>query len=162
MHSSTRPTIALLFTAAVAMAPLSAQSTAAGERIQYVRIVARDYVFDAPQSVTSGIVTIQLLNQGADVHHVSVQTLPAGKSVKDFFDATRSTGQAPAWSRSVATTPTIPTNGEAFMTFRMPPGQYILSCLIPARDGRSHVAKGMYQIIASTAAPAAATPRRRP
>jgi hypothetical protein len=46
--------------------------------------------------------------------------------------------------------------GEAFISFRMPPGRYILSCLIPAADGRSHVAKGMYQVITATASPAAA------
>lgn len=138
-----------------------AQTTAAGERINYIRVIARDYVFDAPQSVPAGIATIQLINQGADVHHISVQTLPAGHTVKDFFDATRNSGQAPAWSRSLAMSATIPTNGEAFMTFRMPPGQYILSCLIPAKDGRSHVAKGMYQIITATGPAAAPAPRRR-
>lgn len=138
----------------------AAQGTAAPERVQLVRVVARDYVYDAPQSVPAGITTIQLVNQGSDIHHVSVQELPAGKTVKDFFDATRNSGRAPAWSKSLATSATIPNGSEAFISFRMPPGQYILSCLIPAKDGRSHVAKGMYQIITATAPAAPAAPRR--
>jgi hypothetical protein len=142
-------------------APIAAaQTTAAPERVQLLRVVARDYVYDAPQTVPSGITTIQLINQGTDIHHVSVQELPPGKTVKDFFDATRNSGRAPTWSKSLGTSATIPNGGEAFISFRMPPGQYILSCLIPARDGRSHVAKGMYQIITATGPAAPAAVRR--
>jgi hypothetical protein len=145
------------FLAALCAAPAAAQSAAAApDRVQFIRVVARDYVFDAPATVQSGIATIQLVNQGTDIHHISVQELPEGKSVKDFFDATRNSGRPPAWSKSLAQTNTIVNGGEAFISFRMPPGRYILSCLIPAADGRSHVAKGMYQVITATASPAAA------
>ena len=141
--------------AALCAAPATAQTIAvAPDRVQFIKVVARDYVFDAPATVQSGIATIQLVNQGADIHHISVQELPEGKTVKDFFDATRNSGRAPAWSRSLAQTNTIANGAEAFLTFRMPPGRYILSCLIPAADGRSHVAKGMYQVITATAGPA--------
>ena len=139
------------FVAALSTAQASAQVTAtAADRVQFIKIVARDYVFDAPATVQSGIATIQLLNQGTDIHHISVQELPEGKSVKDFFDATRNSGRPPAWSKSLAQTNTIANGAEAFIAFRMPPGRYILSCLIPAADGRSHVAKGMYQVITAT------------
>ena len=145
------------------VAPLAAQTADPAERIQLIKVIARDYVYDAPSSVAAGITTIQLVNQGADIHHVSVQELPEGKSVKDFFDATRNGGRAPAWSRSLAQTAIIPNGAEAFLSFRMPPGRYILSCLIPASDGRSHVAKGMYQVITATApAPARQATRTRP
>jgi hypothetical protein len=144
-------------------APLTAQGASTVDRPQFIRVIAKDYVYDAPATVQSGIATIHLINQGTDIHHVAVQELPSGKSVKDYFDATRATGLAPAWSRSIAQTQQIPSGGEAFLAFRMPPGRYILSCLIPAADGRSHVAKGMYQVLTATvasAAPAAAV--RRP
>lgn len=144
--------------AALCAAPAAAQATAAApDRVQFIKVIARDYVFDAPAAVQSGIATIQLVNQGTDIHHISVQELPDGKTVKDFFDATRNSGRPPAWSKSLAQTNTIANGAEAFITFRMPPGRYILSCLIPAADGRSHVAKGMYQVITATAgAPVAA------
>jgi hypothetical protein len=162
MHSSARTVLSALVAIAATM-PLAAQTTAAGERIQYMRVIAKDYVFDAPATVPAGITTIQLINQGADVHHITLHAMPEGRTVKEYFDATRNAGRAPAWVRQVAQTPTIPNGGETFVTLRMPAGRYILSCLIPAADGRSHVAKGMYQIITATG-PAAAAPTaaRRP
>ena len=141
-------------------APLAAQAGSTLDRPQFIRVVARDYVYDAPSTVQSGIATIQLVNQGTDIHHVTVQDLPDGKSVKDFFDAIRATGRPPSWSRNVAQTGVVPSGGEAFIAFRMAPGRYVLSCLIPAADGRSHVAKGMYQVITATVAAAPAAVRK--
>lgn len=157
MVTNTRAAVAGLALTLAAL-PLGAQATAP-ERTQFVKVIARDYVYDAPATVQAGITTIQLINQGADIHHVTVQELPEGRTVKDFFDATRNTGRPPTWSRSVAQTTTIPNGGEAFIAFRMAPGRYILSCLIPAADGRSHVAKGMYQVITATNGAVATTPR---
>jgi len=145
--------------AALGAAPAAAQTAAVTpDRVQFIKVIARDYVFDGPANVESGIATIQLVNQGVDIHHISVQELPEGKTVKDFFDATRNSGRAPTWSRSLAQTNIIANGAEAFISFRMPAGRYILSCLIPAADGRSHVAKGMYQLITASAGPAAARP----
>ena len=131
-------------------APLSAQATSTVDRPQFIRVLAKDYVYDAPATVQSGIATIHLINQGVDIHHVTVQELPGTRTPKEFFDAARTTGRPPAWSRTVAQTSVVPAGGEAFLAFRMPPGRYILSCLLPAADGRSHTAKGMYQLITAT------------
>ncbi len=150
--------LALILSAAT----VAAQAASTVDRPQFIRVIAKDYVYDAPASVPSGIATIHLINQGTDIHHVTVQELPNGKSVKDFFDGTRATGLAPAWSRNIAQTGQVPSGGEAFLAFRMPPGRYILSCLIPAADGRSHVAKGMYQLLTASVATAPAAPGRRP
>ena len=146
----------------VCAAPLAAQAASTVDRQQFIRVIAKDYVYDAPATVQSGIATIHLINQGTDIHHVTVQELPSGKTVKDFFDATRATGRAPAWSKNVAQTAQVPSGGEAFLAFRMAPGRYILSCLIPAADGRSHVAKGMYQVITASVGTAAPATARRP
>ncbi|MCC7053137.1 MAG: hypothetical protein IT355_07695 [Gemmatimonadaceae bacterium] len=153
--------LALIGCSAHAGAQAAAQALAAADRVQFIKVIARDYVFDAPATVQAGIATIQLVNQGADIHHLTVQELPAGRTVKEFFDATR-VGRAPSWSRSLGQTATIANGTETFISFRMPPGRYILSCIIPASDGRSHVAKGMYQLITATAGPVAATAPRPP
>ena len=159
MRSASRTYLTALFTM-VAVAPVWAQVTSTVDRPQFIRVVAKDYVYDAPANVQSGIATIHLINEGTDIHHVAVQELPAGKSVKEFFDAIRANGRAPSWSRNVAQTATIASGGEAFLAFRMPPGRYILSCLIPAADGRSHVAKGMYQLMTASVGAPAAAPRK--
>ncbi len=141
-------------------APLAAQATSTLDRPHFIRVIAKDYVFDAPATVESGIATIHLVNQGVDIHHVTLQELPGTRTPKEFFDATRNTGRAPSWSRTVAQTAVVPAGGEAFIAFRMPPGRYILSCLLPASDGRSHTAKGMYQLITATVATQTPAARR--
>lgn len=157
MKSPARSALAGLLVV-LSAAPLLAQATSTVDRHQFIRVIAKDYVYDAPSSVSSGIATIHLINQGVDIHHVTVQELPGTRTPKEFFDAARTTGRAPTWSRTVAQTAVVPAGGEAFLAFRMPPGRYILSCLLPAADGRSHAAKGMYQLITATVGNAAATP----
>lgn len=142
--------------ALVTAAALPAQSTDAGERITYLHVIARDYVFEAKPSIPSGITTVHLTNQGGDLHHLVLVELPTSRTPKEFFDQNRTTGQMPAWAKVVAQTPTLPTNGEVFLTQRLAAGRYILTCQLAASDGRSHVAKGMYQLLTVTPA---ASPR---
>ena len=122
-----------------------AQVATSAERVQYARIVARDYMFDAPTALTEGIVTFHLTNQGSDLHQVSIVEVGAGHTIKQFFDAMRNAGVPPAWAVTVGMTPTIQPGSEAFVTLRLVPGHYVFACMIPAKDGRSHVEKGMYQ-----------------
>jgi hypothetical protein len=111
-------------------------------------ITAKDYAFEAPPTITSGIVTFHLVNQGSDGHQLSVVEIGAGHSIKDFFDYIRGhSGAPPTWATTVGMTGTIAKGAETFLTVRLAPGKYVLSCLIPAMDGRSHVEKGMYQYV---------------
>jgi hypothetical protein len=143
--------------------PADAQVTAAGERIQYARVVAKDYLFDAPSTLGDGIVTFQLANQGSDVHQLAIVEIGPGHTIKQFFDVMRATGMPPGWAVTVAMTPTIQPNTEAFVTLRLVPGHYVLACMIPAKDGRSHVEKGMYRwvdVVARPKAPASAAAKK--
>ena len=142
LSSVTPLVVAALFAVAE---PSHAQG--ADERVHYVKVVAKDYVFDVVPSVPAGIVTIHLLNQGADVHHLTLVELAPGHTVKAFIDAMRDHGEPPAWTVTVGATPIIQRNHEAFLTLRLSPGRYMLSCLIPAKDGRSHAEKGMFAMI---------------
>ncbi len=132
----------------IAPASAQAQAASASEHIQYALITARDYAFDAPPTINEGIVTFHLVNQGSDVHQLSVVELGAGHTIKEFFDYIRTkNGVPPTWTTTVGMTGTIATNAETFLTVRLAPGKYVLSCMIPAKDGRSHVEKGMYQYV---------------
>jgi hypothetical protein len=145
-------------------ASLFGQTAAERVTVQYAHIVAKDYAFEAPTALTEGIVTFHLMNEGADVHQLVLIELGVGHTIKEFFDAMRAKGQPPSWTVEVAMTPTILPNQEAFLTARLVPGRYILGCLIPARDGRSHVEKGMSQLVTVLArrAPAVTSPARKP
>jgi hypothetical protein len=143
---------------ALLASPTRAQVTLSGERIQYARVVAKDYQFDGPTTLSEGIVTFHLTNQGSDVHQLSIVEIGVGHTIKQFFDALRVTGVPPAWAVTVGMTPTIQPNAEAFVTLRLVPGHYVYACMIPAKDGRSHVEKGMYQWVNVTARPKPAAP----
>lgn len=140
-----RVALAVPLALALPTAGIQSQVTTSGERIQYARVVARDYQFDAPSSLSEGIVTFHLTNQGSDVHQLAIVEVGAGHTIKQFFDAMRATGTPPAWAVTVGMTPTIQPNAESFVTLRLVPGNYVFACMIPAKDGRSHVEKGMYQ-----------------
>jgi hypothetical protein len=142
------PAVAALAGMLLCAAPRAqAQLTSSGEHIQYALVTAKDYAFDAPANIAAGIITFHLVNQGSDVHQLSIVELGAGHTIKEFFDAIRAKGVPPAWTTTVGLTATIPTNAETFLTVRLAPGKYVLSCMIPAKDGRSHVEKGMYQYV---------------
>jgi hypothetical protein len=145
-------------------ASLSGQNAAERVTVQYAHIVAKDYAFDAPATLTEGIVTFHLMNEGADVHQLVLIELGVGHTIKEFFDAMRAKGQPPSWTVELAMTPTILPNQEAFLTARLVPGRYILGCLISARDGRSHVEKGMSQLVTvlPKRAPAPTPPGKKP
>ena len=145
------PTIAFARTGAQAAPPTT-------ERVQYVRVSAKDYQFDAPNDVNEGIVTFHLVNEGSDVHQLSVVEVGVGHTIKEFFDAMRLKGVPPAWAVTVGMTPTIPPGAESFVTMRILPGHYVLACMIPAKDGRSHVEKGMYRWVTVRARPSKAAP----
>ncbi|MBI2795809.1 MAG: hypothetical protein HYX65_03785 [Gemmatimonadetes bacterium] len=157
----TRPSRALQLIAAPALAalcrtaPVLAQAKPVTEHVQYLHVVGQDYAFEAPSTIPAGIVTFHLVNKGLDVHQMTIVELGVGHTLKDFFDAMHAKGQPPAWTIEVGMTPTIQPGAEAFLTVRLSPGRYLLSCLIPAKDGRSHVEKGMTSLLTVTAKGAA-------
>ncbi len=143
--------------------PLSAPAQGApapAERVQYVKVLGADYQFTAPASVQEGISVFHLVNAGSDVHQMTVIEIGVGHTVKDFFDAMHAKGMPPAWAVTIGSTPIIPKGTEAFLTLRLPPGKYVLACLIPASDGRSHTEKGMFQAFAVTSLPSAPKPAK--
>jgi hypothetical protein len=157
---------AVLRRAAVCAALLAPGSVAAqaqpAERLHYVRIVARDYQFDVPARINPGLNTFHLVNLGPDQHNVQLHELPQGRSLKEFFDALQQSGSAPAWARVLGATPVIQKSGEAFITFRLAAGRYVLACPIPAADGRTHVSKGMYSEVTVAPAPVPRAPAKSP
>ena len=124
--------------------PAQAQITTGTERVQYVQLFAKDYAFVAPTVLEEGIVTFHLINQGSDVHQLSIVDIGTTHTIKQFFDAMRVNGTPPAWAVTVGQTKTIEPNSDAFVTIRLASGHYVYACMIPAKDGRSHVEKGMY------------------
>src|ERR1700722_3304730 len=141
--------LAIAAVAAVA-SPHAPGRTAARE----VTIVARDYAFDAPDSVNAGVITLHLENHGADLHHVLVVRLDSGHTAQDFVAAAKTAisthGPFPAWATFLGgPNPTAP-GAVTTATLVLPPGHYLLTCLVPAPDGVAHIMKGMVRPLTVT------------
>ena len=136
-----------LFVASVVGAlPATAQRRAsAGPPI--VRLVARDYSFETPVRLTSGIVRIRLVNRGSEPHYAAFYRLAAGRTASDFFAWRSSKRPAPNWlTLSSGPAPVMP-GDSTDLTLRLPPGHYLVICGYPGRDGVQHMDKGMFRVL---------------
>jgi hypothetical protein len=126
-------------------------------------ITAKDFSYDAPDTITSGMVTLRLVNQGPELHHVQMVRLTDGKTFADLeagLKMMKPGSPPPPWVRDVAgPNSPVPGGGEQSITQELAPGNYALLCFIPGPDGVPHVMKGMTKsmtVVPATGATAAA------
>lgn len=120
--------------------------------IRQVTVTANDFAFDAPDTIPAGLTEVRLLNKGTEMHHVWLIRLESGKTMKDLFDAMGPHGGMPAWARDVGGPNTPGPDGEATAILRLNPGRYAMICVIPSKDGKPHVMKGMAKEVTVTPA----------
>ena len=119
-----------------------AQAPAAAPNL--VTVTARDFAFDAPETLPAGLTTIRLVNQGPDMHHVQLMRLDEGRTVQDYIDHVAAGGSEVAPWATLVGGPNVPTpGGHSEATLNLEPGTYAIVCVIPSADGVMHVMKGM-------------------
>lgn len=115
-------------------------------------IVAADYNFTAPDEVPAGLMTVHLVDNGSEMHHVAFVKLNDGKTMADVAKALKAQGPPPAWMVDHGgVNPPHPGGGMASATQTLEPGNYALLCFIPSADGVPHFAKGMVRPLTVTA-----------
>ncbi|HVH68639.1 MAG TPA: hypothetical protein VM716_12300 [Gemmatimonadales bacterium] len=129
-----------------------------------VTITAIDYAFQGPDTIPAGLTTLRFINQGKELHHVSLVRLGGGKTVADFQAglqaAMKNHTPPPAWI-AFDGGPNASTPGDTATTTQLlEPGSYVLVCWIPSADGVPHIMKGMFRPL--TVVPAAATGAMEP
>ncbi len=157
----------VLAAAAVSCAPgdkaAATDTTAVGAAAPtVVTIVASDYSYDAPDTISAGMVTLRLVNNGPEMHHVQLLRLTDGKTYADL-EAGLKTMQPgapmPPWIHEVAGPNTPVPGGEVSLIEELPAGNYAIMCMIPSPDHVPHFAKGMMRpltVIPATGARASA------
>ena len=136
-------------------APAAARPVVASYPSRYsgrvVTITAKDYAFEAPDSVEAGYVTVRLLSRGKELHHAQLVRLADGHTLKDLFEAMKDPGAPPpAWMVEVGG-PNAPVPGsESAASLELVPSHYALLCFIPSPDGMPHIMKGMAKEIVVT------------
>jgi hypothetical protein len=112
-----------------------------------VRLVARDYSFETPVRLPSGVVRIRLVNRGSEPHYAAFYRLGAGKKASDFFAWRSSRRPAPDWLTFTSGPAPVMPGDSSDLTLRLPPGHYLIICGYPGRDGLQHMDKGMFRVL---------------
>ena len=107
-------------------------------------MTATDYGFAGPDQVPSGLTAIEVVNQGAEVHHAQLVRLAAGKTPADFAAAMKADpAHPPTWMTFVGGPNAVVPGDRATAVMELQPGQHLVLCLVPNKAGVVHVALGM-------------------
>jgi uncharacterized cupredoxin-like copper-binding protein len=111
--------------------------------VSTVTVTAKDFSFEAPASIPAGLTTFRLVNQGNELHHLTLLKLGQGHTLADLQSALKQPGPLPNWITEEGGPNAAIPGGSVSATLNLEAGQYALICLIPSPDGTPHFAKGM-------------------
>ena len=121
-------------------------------KVPVVTVHASEFAFSAPKSIGAGQTTFRLVNDGKQLHHVTILKLAPGKTMKDVEAAMKSEGPPPAWITAVGGPNAAIPGGTIDATLDLAPGNYVLACFIPSPgEQMPHAAKGMVLPLTVTA-----------
>ncbi|MGB7210991.1 MAG: hypothetical protein WBC97_00015 [Gemmatimonadales bacterium] len=106
-------------------------------------VTARDYAFEAPDSVPAGLTEIREHNLGPSLHHISMYRLAAGKRMTDFMGALKPDAPTPMWATALGGPNSPVPGGWSNASMVLTPAHYVLICFIPDSSNRPHFAMGM-------------------
>lgn len=141
-----------------------------------VEVTARDFAFDAPDSIPSGWITFRMENAGQQEHFVILGRLPDGKTFEDYehqiaapfyrlwgqYEAgdldkadfkKRFSESAPDWFGSVGVfggPGLVAPSRTAQTTVQLEPGEYWMECYVNTPEGEWHARRGMVRPLTVT------------
>jgi hypothetical protein len=122
----------------------AAAGAAAGGGSGRVNVIARDYSFDAPATVSTGIVTVVMQNQGDEPHHAQLVRLNEGVTMEQFGGALMRGPEAAFPLVSFEGGPGVADpGGTSQATMNLTAGQYMMLCFVETDEGVPHLALGM-------------------
>lgn len=124
-----------------------------------VRVIAREYAFEAPDSIQPGPTTFRLVSHGHELHFMLIARIAVGHTAAELFDAIVHNPPAP-WVTSLGGVGTVAPGDSAMTTINLTPGRYAMWCDIETKDGTPHFKKGMFRAFTVVGPPnGAAMPR---
>jgi hypothetical protein len=144
---------AALFVAAAVASPSIRAAATASKAFKHpvVTVHAKEFAFIAPASIAAGTTTFRLVNDGKEVHQISILQLAKGKTLVDYAAAMKANKPAP-WAVGVGG-PNAAGPGQTIdATVTLEAGNYVLVCWVPSPGAPApHMAKGMIQPLTVTA-----------
>src|SRR5258707_5779072 len=97
-----------------------------------VTIMAKDFSFEAPDTIPAGLTTVKLTNAGAEVHQVVFVRIDSGKTLADLQGMMKNPDMAvPGWMHfPIGVNGIVPTD-SANATPVFPPRHYALVGFLP-------------------------------
>jgi len=149
-----------------------------------VDVVARDFAFEAPDSISSGWTTVRMENAGEQHHFVNLFLLPEGKNFDDYlaevappFEDALNAVQSGELTKDEAVAqliedlpdwifpfgfrggPGLTAPGmTAQATVDLEPGNYVMECYVKTPEGEFHSSRGMVRPLTVTADSTGAVP----
>lgn len=145
--------------ALAALIPAATHAGGPAPKARVVTVVAREYAFEAPKSISAGTVTFRLLNRGKELHHIWLVRLDQGKTADDAMAALKAGGPPPSWVVDIGGPNSPAPGGDAEATVTLAPGNYLLLCMIPSGDNVPHAMKGMVAPLTVTGTATGAEPK---
>jgi hypothetical protein len=116
-----------------------------------VTVHASEFAFTAPKTAPAGTITFRMVNDGKQLHHVSIIKLLHGRTVSDFVESMKKPGPPPAWAVAVGGPNAAVPGRSSDATLTLEPGNYALVCFVPSPgDPTPHVMKGMISALTVT------------
>lgn len=113
-----------------------------------VVFVAHDYGFTGPDRISAGVTTVQIVNQGEDVHHIQLLRLLQGKTLADFSAALKADpSRVPQWAKFMGGPNAVLPGSQSVATMNLMEGNYLLTCIIPDKAGVPHMVLGMQKAL---------------
>jgi hypothetical protein len=113
---------------------------------QIIDIVARDFFFQAPDTIDAGLTTLRLRVQQGE-HFVMLVRLDSGHTAADFVRSRHDGKPRPSWAHFLGG-PGFPRAGQtANATLVLDPGHYLLMCDVIDPAGVHHFEKGMFHAL---------------
>jgi len=118
-----------------------------------VHFTARDFAFEGPDTIPSGMTTIVLHNEGPGLHHFMLMRLDDGRTVDELRTAMSGMqpgDMPPMWATPAGgVNPPMP-GAVTSATFMIEPGTYAVVCEVDVPDHVPHSQKGMVAALTVT------------
>lgn len=115
------------------------------EDAEVTTYVGTEFAFEGPDTLPAGATTLELDNQGDQVHELAVAQLLDGKTIDDVNALLKKgiPSKPPKWVKSMEGTGAGP--GETgTVDLDLEPGDYVFLCFVPDKESKKpHVALGM-------------------
>jgi len=111
-----------------------------------IRVEGRDYAFVMPDQIKGGVVAMDFVNPGRELHEYSLSRLDPGKTLADV-DAVLAKGEEPpGWVHDIGGVPALTPGARIRITRKLQPGTYLFLCFIPDPRGKPNYALGMKRL----------------